>query len=178
VARLGQLVLLAGEIDRCKLTPPSGSRIANVIIGTSRASSRSAVTKPKPDHFFEDANSTLRPLPAPMVLVVGGPEALVLAARQVAHAESPTISVQGCDVAEAINIATRHRPFAIVMSQDVYAFDPNELAALARDLQAELVVLKVSRVTPGFLEQALRPSLRHAFRRFRSVVESGPVTKG
>ena len=69
------------------------------------------------------------------------------------------------------------RPFAIVMSQDIHAFDPDEFAALARDVHAELVVVKVRRVTQGFLEQALRPSLRTAFRRYRSEVESGPVRR-
>jgi hypothetical protein len=32
-------------------------------------------------------------------------------------------------------------------------------------------------VSTGFLEQALRPALRHALRRYRSTVASGPVRK-
>ena len=123
-------------------------------------------------------DSTLRPLAVPRVLVVGGPEPLLLAVRTVARGEGPAIAVETCELIDAANTMTAMRPFAVVMSQDVYGFDPGELGALVRDVQAELVVVKVNRVTASFLEQALRPSLRHALRRFRSVVESGPVRSG
>jgi hypothetical protein len=129
----------------------------------------------RPGQLFEDDGSTLRPLPVARVLVIGGPSPLLDAARTVAEGESPAISVETCDLVDAANTMTAIRPFAVVMSQDVYGFDPGELAALVRDVQAELVVVKVTRVSTGFLEQALRPSLRHAFRRYRTVVESGPV---
>jgi hypothetical protein len=128
--------------------------------------------------FLNDADSTLRPMAAPQVLVVGGPPLLVDTVRRVAGVESPAIEVAACELIDIASVAAQRRPFAIVVSQDVYAFDPSEMTALARDVQAELVVLKVNRVTEAFLEQALRPSLRHAFRRFRSVIESGPVRSG
>ena len=128
--------------------------------------------------LLEDDGSTLRPMLVPRVLIVGGPESLVSAVKRVAADESPAIAVDACDLAQAVNVTTAKRPFAVVMSQDVYGFDPGELAALVRDVQAELVVVKVNKVTPGFLEQALRPSLRHAFRRYRTVIESGPVRNG
>ena len=111
----------------------------------------------------------------PRVLVVGGPAPLLEAVRSVGSGESPAIAVHACELVEAANSMTSLRPFAVVMSQDVYGFDPGELAALVRDVQAELVVVKVTRVSSGFLEQALRPSLRHAFRRYRTVIESGPI---
>ena len=114
----------------------------------------------------------------PRVLVVGGAGALLEAVERVASGESPAIAVEACELIDAANAMTAKRPFAVVMSQDVYGFDPGELAALVRDVQAELVVVKVSRVSTGFLEQALRPSLRHAFRRYRTVIESGPVQSG
>jgi len=58
-----------------------------------------------------------------------------------------------------------------------FAFDPDEFTALARDVQAELVVVKVTGATGAFLEQALRPSLRTAFRRFGMEKESGAVRR-
>jgi hypothetical protein len=130
----------------------------------------------KPDCIADDdIATTVRPAPAPIVLVVGGPDELIEATRRAASWQSPTIVVETCDAGHVATVATQLRPFALVMGQEVYAFDPDEFAALARDLQTELVVLKVTRVSPGFLDNALRPSLRHAFRRYRSVVESGPV---
>jgi hypothetical protein len=56
---------------------------------------------------------------------------------------------------------------------------PDDLvaAALARDVNADLVLIKVKGGGAAFLEQALRPSLRAAFRRFRTEIESGPVKR-
>ena len=118
---------------------------------------------------------TVRPVRPPVVLVVGGPDELAEAARRVAQRESATITVERCVAANAASAVSGSRPFALVLSQDVYGADPDEFAALARDVHAELVVLKLTQINIGFLEQALRPSLRNAFRRFRTETESGPV---
>lgn len=124
-----------------------------------------------------NAGPTLRPARAPIVLVAGGPEELVLAARRIAGAESPTIMVEACGAVSVASAAATLRPFALVVSHDIYAFDPDEFVALARDVHAELVVLKISGGGSAFVEQALRPSLRTAFRRYRTETESGPVRR-
>ncbi len=134
------------------------------------------VDKPKPARSDLGDDSTLRPVRAAVVLVAGGPDELVAASRQVATAESPMITVEACGAASVASMATSLRPFALVLSQDIFAFDPEEFTALARDVQADLVVLKISGGA-SFLEQALRPSLRAAFRRFRTETESGPVRR-
>lgn len=144
----------------------------------------------EPADFFVSDPPSYDPLAAPRVLVVGGPDALEATARRVAAAETfgsgsalslrggaASIEVEVCDVGSVRLVASRVRPFALVLSQEVYGFDPDRLTSLARELDAELVVLKVARVSPGFLEQALRPALRHALRRYRSTVASGPVRK-
>jgi hypothetical protein len=133
--------------------------------------------KPKAVPVSVEGGPTLRPARAPIVLVAGGPEELVLAARRIASAESPTIGVEACGAVTVASAAASLRPFALVVSQDIYAFDPDEFVALARDVHAELVVLKVSGGGAAFLEQALRPSLRTAFRRYRTETESGPVRR-
>ncbi|MFI5308136.1 MAG: hypothetical protein ACHQ53_12325 [Polyangiales bacterium] len=132
--------------------------------------------KPKPARRTLEGDSTLRPMRVPVVLVAGGPDELIAATKQVAGLESPLIQVEACGAASVASMAASLRPFALVVSQDIFAFDPDEFTALARDVQAELVVLKLTG-TAGFLEQALRPSLRAAFRRFRTEAESGPVRK-
>lgn len=126
---------------------------------------------------FFDVPLGFEPLVVPIVLVVGGPQDLLAAVRKVAAYEDSSIVVNECDVGSVRSVAPRLRPFALVLAQDVYGFDPDRLGALAAELQAELVVIKIMRVSSGFLEQALRPSLRHALRRYRSTVESGPVRR-
>ena len=118
---------------------------------------------------------TMRHRKVPCVLVVGGTEELVAATTRVANGESPAIGIEVCGAANAPSLAARLRPFALVLNQEIFDFDPEEFTALARDVHADLVVVKISR--PNFLEHALRPSLRTAFRRFRNEVESGPVRK-
>jgi ABC-type amino acid transport substrate-binding protein len=131
----------------------------------------------EPADFFDTDAPSFAPLAVPTVLVVGGPDALVASARRVATWEGSGIAVEACEPGNARVAALRARPFALVLSQERYGFDPDAIEALARELQAELVVLKVMRVSAGFLEQALRPALRHALRRYRSTVASGPVRK-
>ena len=134
--------------------------------------------KPNPVRQSLGNDSTLRPIRVPVVLVAGGPDELVLAARQVSSAESPIIAVEACGAVSVATVAATLRPFALVVSEDIYAFDRDEFTALARDVHADLVVLKITPKSSGFLEQALRPSLRAAFRRFRTESESGPVRRG
>jgi nucleotide-binding universal stress UspA family protein len=124
-----------------------------------------------------DGNPTFRPVRAPVVMVAGGPDELFAAAQRAALAESPTIEVAACGAATVATDVARARPFALVVSQDIYAFDPDEFSALARDVNADLIVLKVPGANASFLEQALRPSLRTAFRRYRTEQESGPVRR-
>lgn len=124
-----------------------------------------------------DEATTVRPARAPVVLVAGGPEALVQAASNVARGESNAIVVEACGAITIATVAAGLRPFALVISQDVHAFDPDEFAALARDVQAELVVVKATSGPDAFLEQALRPSIRAAFRRFRMEKESGTIRR-
>jgi hypothetical protein len=131
----------------------------------------------KPAHAQGDGSPTFRPVRAPVVLVAGGPDELIAAAQRVAQHESPTIAVEVCGTVTCATVAARVRPFALVLGKDTYAFDPDEFAALARDVQAELVVVNTSSANAGFLEQALRPSLRNAFRRFRAEQQSGPVRR-
>jgi hypothetical protein len=133
--------------------------------------------KPKPVSLSVGDQSTLRPARVPVVLVAGGPDELVLGAREASSVQSPTIAVETCSAVDVATIAARLRPFALVVSEDIYAFDPDEFSALARDVQADLVVIKITPKSAAFLEQALRPSLRAAFRRFRTESESGPVRR-
>ena len=84
------------------------------------------------------ADSTQEVVQIAAVLVVGGSPALIKAVHEGAG-ELQGTEVVTCAVREAPTRAAELRPFAIVMSEDVYAFDSKEFDALARDVRAEIV---------------------------------------
>jgi hypothetical protein len=49
--------------------------------------------------------------------------------------------ILAADLRNATNVATEHRPFAIVVGKDTYEFGGAEFDALARDVGAELIVV-------------------------------------
>ena len=97
------------------------------------------------------------------VVVVGGPDELVAAVTSAAGLAAGA-RVVSADLASAATLVATHRPFAIVMSDDIYAFDSDEFEALARDVGALLL-----RVDPAAdrlrLERTLMPKLGRAHRR-------------
>lgn len=74
------------------------------------------------------------------VLVVGGSQALIGAVREVV-VRIRRADLVTCEMREAATRAASLRPFAIVMSEELHAFDSTEFAALARDVGAELIVV-------------------------------------
>lgn len=97
------------------------------------------------------------------VVVVGGPPALVEATQLVAQL-LPRVSVQSCAVPQAATTVAKALPFAIVMSEDVYVFDPHEFDALARDVRAKLVQVPSDQSAVDPLARLLRTPLVSALR--------------
>lgn len=87
---------------------------------------------------------TLRQLKIPTALVVGGSPALIHAISKAAL--SAQVLVAECALTDATTTAAQTRPLVLVMSEDVYAFDPEAFDALARDVRARL--LRVEAKTP------------------------------
>ena len=104
------------------------------------------------------------PKPSSVVVVVGGPADLVAAVRQAAGVAAAA-RVETADLANAATVAATHRPFAIVMSEDMYAFDSSEFEALARDVNAVLIRVETDSATRAKLERVLMPRLGQAHRR-------------
>ena len=97
-------------------------------------------------------------------VVIGGPDALIDAARRAT--ESATAGrVITCDVAGAATKVAAIRPFAIVISEELYGFDSAEFEALARDVQSHLITLPTHGQSPRQLEQRLVPAMLGAFRK-------------
>jgi len=102
------------------------------------------------------------------VVVIGGPPELIEAARRVAA----LVTNAGVITAEVATAATRvahARPFAIVISDELYGFDAAEFDALARDVQASLIALPSDGASVRTLQQRLTPLVMDAYREhFRS----------
>lgn len=110
------------------------------------------------------SSPTTIPKPAAVVVLVGGPQGLITAARQAAGLVAGA-RLELAEISNAATVAATHRPFAIVMSEDVYAFDSAEFEALARDVSATLIRLDTSNATKAKLERILMPKLGQAHRK-------------
>ena len=97
------------------------------------------------------------------ILLVGPTPELIEAARRAAY-NVPGAEVSMCEVKDAATRTAELRPFAIVMSEDVYAFDAAEFDALARDVRSRLLTVSAGS-TVDRLERRLRPELLEAYRR-------------
>ena len=109
-------------------------------------------------------NPTTIPKPSSVVVVVGGPTDLIAAVRQAAGVAAAA-RVETAELSNAATIVATQRPFAIVMSEDVYSFDAAEFEALARDVNAALIRVDTANATRTKLERALMPKLGQAHRR-------------
>jgi hypothetical protein len=107
---------------------------------------------------------TTIPKPSAVVVVVGGPADLVAATRQAAGVAAAA-RIETADLATAATVVATHRPFAIVMSEDFYAFDSAEFEALARDVSATLIRIDMANATQAKLERTLMPKLGQAHRK-------------
>jgi hypothetical protein len=97
------------------------------------------------------------------VLVIGGPEALIEAVRHVTLTAT-NARVSTAEIAAAATQVAKSRPFAIVISDEIYAFDSAEFDALARDVQAEIITIPADGVPQKTLQERLMPLIADAFR--------------
>jgi len=119
------------------------------------------------DHTTKTAVTT------PTVLAIGCPPSLV--SRCAAALSSTGALMRSCDMAGAATDVAQRRPLAIVIPQDVYAFDPAELDALARDVGASLLRVEPD-ITAAMLELLLGAAIDTALarRRKQGAVIVGP----
>jgi hypothetical protein len=107
---------------------------------------------------------TLEQIALVSIVVVGGPDTLIEAARRCAGDVSRGARVVRTQLANAANAIARERPFAIVLSDELYEFDAEEFDALARDVKAMVLALPTARAPMQALYERLVPLLRDAFR--------------
>lgn len=104
--------------------------------------------------------NTLETNPTTTILVVGASPALVECVERASRVV-PRVQLVTCEVREAATRVAELWPFAIIMSEDLYAFDAAEFDALARDVRSRLIVVSAS-ATPR--EAELSPKILEAFR--------------
>ena len=110
------------------------------------------------------AAPTAIPQAAATVVVVGGPRELIEATR-LAAGIAAAARIETAELSNAATVIATCKPFAIVMSEDVYAFDSAEFDALARDVNATLLKIALDGADAAKLERTLRPKLGRAHRR-------------
>jgi hypothetical protein len=109
-------------------------------------------------------DTTERTVNVPVVLVVGSAE-LTERCREVVRSPRATPAhVKECDLTMAATMVARWRPLAIVLTEDLYAFDATEFDALAKDVKSMLVRVQRERVTAAQLEPMLLPALERYWR--------------
>lgn len=96
------------------------------------------------------------------VVVIGGGLSLLGAVRQTV--ETLTVAqIVTSDVSAASNVIVQLRPFAVVISKELYDFDSSEFDALARDVQTSLIVVVTAGVSEVVLKSTLMSRISLAF---------------
>ena len=97
---------------------------------------------------------TQRQLRRPVVLLVGGTPALATAVKEAALAAQ--VLVTDCPVVDVTTVAAEIRPLVMVVSEDIFGFDPESFRALARDVHSRLLTVGEAEIQPGRLVPMLK----------------------
>jgi hypothetical protein len=109
--------------------------------------------------FSRAPTSRLQALP--VVVVVGAPKKVVTVCESCAATVSAR--VEACALDSAATTVAQYRPFALLVPDFLYDFDPREFDALCRDVDASLIVLR-SDLPLHRIRGELLPSLMDAAR--------------
>jgi hypothetical protein len=103
---------------------------------------------------------TLRQMQVPVALVIGGSPELVRSVEEAAL--SAQLLVAQCGVADATNSAAQMRPLVMIITEDVYSFDPESFEALARDVRSQVLTVPAEGILPEDLEAKLEAMMIEA----------------
>ncbi|WP_437595573.1 hypothetical protein [Sorangium sp. So ce590] len=109
------------------------------------------------------AGRSMRTASASVVLIVSASEQLAERCRRLVFVEGADLLA--CDLVSLRGSAAWLNPLAIVMTQDVRAFDPEGFIELSRRIGAELVVLPSESVSDTQLTAMITAALDIALRR-------------
>lgn len=102
----------------------------------------------------DSGTPTPKQLRIPVALLVGGDAATIALLSEAAVGAQ--VLVAECAEADVITAAAQMRPLVLVVPEDIYVRDPEELEALARDIRATVLRLgQVDQPDAGVLEAQL-----------------------
>jgi hypothetical protein len=96
---------------------------------------------------------TLRQFKIPVVLVIGGSEALIGVVSEAAL--SAQVLVAECALEDATDTAAEMKPLVLIMGEATYSEDPEGFEALARDVRAKILRVLDSQLDAHVLEPLL-----------------------
>jgi hypothetical protein len=106
-------------------------------------------------------DTTIPGRPTPTVILVM-PESRLLDACLHAVSELPEVPrMEVTDVKGTATAVARWRPFALILQEELYDFDPEEFKALAKDVGAEIIMVRADSEY-GDIAAFLPPRLRSA----------------
>jgi len=111
-------------------------------------------------------HTTQKRVSVPIILVVGSPDLAARCREFVRSGKSPPAHVKDCDVASAATRAAHWRPLAIVLTDDVSAFDAAEFDALAKDVSSTIIRVAGERIATSLLEPPLLAAVQAYWKRF------------
>ena len=109
-----------------------------------------------------ERKSTANAMTLPTLLAIGAGDGLF--ARCKASASASRLFIEAADMSNAATMAARHRPMVLVLTEDLFAFDPEEFEALARDVRGRLV-----RVTDDITQIELNTRVSRALQEARTL---------
>jgi hypothetical protein len=157
-----------GELPATPVPPKVATKPAAVPT-SKRTSIRESIEETEILELEEEPPSEKR---SPTILVLNAPPAFLVECKEATKSLSATLV--GGQISSAAELVAEHRPCAIVVTDDVYAFDRSGLNRLALDNDAHLVVW--SEEVGG---RQLEPLLAGAISRWgRSSYEKGAIVDG
>jgi len=103
-----------------------------------------------------------------VVLVAVSPSDELLAACRESARYVGATNVEVTDVKSVATDVAKWRPYTIVIEEELFAFDPSEFIALARDVAAEVVTVPAS-ARRNELVTILLPRLKAALKRWEET---------
>jgi hypothetical protein len=103
---------------------------------------------------------TARVNPAPVLLVVGTSRGFARRCRDAAI--SGQALVVETDVASAPTVAAQTRPLALLLSEEIFAFDPPSFTGLASAVRAQVVVVPNEDIDQSELESLILNAILQA----------------
>lgn len=113
--------------------------------------------------------STIPDSRVPTVALVAPGKTVLAACRETMH-YVVVADIEVTDVQAAATNIAKWRPFAIVIEEDVFDFDPAEFEALARDVGSELVIVPGTADSDALMSLLL-PRLKGAYGRWSAQSE-------